>query len=88
MDTYQWEVSTDGGSNFAPIIDGSEYSGTQTATLTVLSPDSNKDGYLFRVLVSNSSGSCTPLTSNEATLTMKAGRVITNRGVTYRVNKN
>ncbi|CAE7888303.1 unnamed protein product, partial [Symbiodinium sp. KB8] len=45
VDTYQWEVSTDGGSNFAPIIDGSEYSGTQTATLTVLSPDSNKDGY-------------------------------------------
>ena len=88
VDTYQWEVSTDGGSNFAPIIDGSEYSGTQTATLTVLSPDSNKDGYLFRVLVSNSGGSCTPLTSDEATLTMKAGRVITNRGVTYRVNKN
>ena len=88
VDTYQWEVSTDGGSNFSPIIDGSEYSGTQTATLTVLSPDSNKDGYLFRVLVSNSSGSCTPLTSDEATLTMKAGRVITNRGVTYRVNKN
>lgn len=88
VDTYQWELSTDGGSNFAPIIDGSEYSGTQTATLTILSPDSNKDGYMFRVLVSNSSGSCTPLTSNEAVLTMKAGRVITNRGVTYRVNKN
>ena len=88
VDTYQWELSTDGGSNFAPIIDGSEYSGTQTATLTILSPDSNKDGYIFRVLVSNSSGSCTPLTSNEAVLTMKAGRVITNRGVTYRVNKN
>ncbi|WP_206513158.1 PA14 domain-containing protein [Flagellimonas marinaquae] len=88
VDTYQWELSTDGGSNFAPIIDGSEYSGTQTATLTILSPDSNKDGYIFRVLVSNSSGSCTLLTSNEAVLTMKAGRVITNRGVTYRVNKN
>ncbi|MEQ5792181.1 hypothetical protein J4E06_14030 [Muricauda sp. NFXS6] len=87
-DTYQWQVSTDGGSNFAPIVDGAEYSGTQTANLTVTSPDSNKDGYIYRVLVSNSSGSCTPLTSNQATLTMKAGRVVTNRGITYRVNKN
>jgi len=88
VDTYQWQVSTDGGSNFVPIIDGAEYSGTQTPNLTVTAPDSTKNGYIYRVLVSNSGGSCTPLTSNQATLTMKQGRVITNRGVTYRVNKN
>lgn len=88
VDTYQWEVSMDGGSNFVTISDGSEYSGTQTANLTLNTPDSNYNGYIYRVLVSNSSGTCTPLTSNEATLTMKTGRVITNRGVTYRVNKN
>lgn len=88
VDTYQWEVSTDGGSNFVTISDGSEYSGTQTANLTLNTPDSNYNGYIYRVLVSNSGGTCTPLTSNEATLTMKTGRVITNRGVTYRVNKN
>ncbi|NVN17900.1 hypothetical protein GUA46_06065 [Muricauda sp. HICW] len=88
VDTYQWQVSTDGGSNFAPIVDGAEYSGTQTANLTVTAPDSSKNGYVYRVLVSNSAGSCTPLESNQATLTMKAGRVITNRGITYRVNNN
>lgn len=88
VDTYQWQVSTDGGSNFAPIVDGAEYSGTQTANLTITAPDSTKNGYIYRVLVSNSGGSCTPLASNQATLTVKAGRVITNRGVTYRVNKN
>ncbi|WP_421801115.1 PA14 domain-containing protein [Flagellimonas sp.] len=88
VDTYQWEVSTDGGSNFATISDGLEYTGTQTASLTLNTPDSNFNGYIYRVLVSNSGGTCTPLTSNEATLTMKTGRVITNRGVTYRVNKN
>nr|WP_288932431.1 PA14 domain-containing protein [uncultured Allomuricauda sp.] len=88
VDTYQWEVSMDGGSNFVTITDGSDYSGTQTANLTVNTPDTNYNGYLYRVLVSNSSGTCTPLTSNEATLTMKTGRVITNRGVTFRVNKN
>lgn len=88
VDTYQWEVSTDGGSNFVPITDGGEYTGTQTASLGITQPDSNKNGYVFRVLVSNSSGSCTALTSDEATLTVKSGRVITNRNTTYRVNKN
>lgn len=88
VDTYQWQVSTDGGSNFAPLVDGAEYSGTQTANLTVIAPNSTKNGNLYRVLVSNSAGSCTPLASNQATLTMKAGRVITNRGITYRVNNN
>jgi len=88
VDTYQWEVSMDGGSNFVTITDGFEYSGTQTANLTVNTPDTNYNGYIYRVLVSNSSGTCTPITSNEATLTMKTGRVITNRGVTFRVNKN
>ena len=88
VDTYQWQVSTDGGSNYVPIADGSEYAGTSGATLTITAPDAAKDGYMYRVLVSNSSGSCSALTSNAATLTMKAGRVITNRGITYRVNKN
>ncbi|SDQ26024.1 PA14 domain-containing protein [Flagellimonas zhangzhouensis] len=88
VDTYQWEVSTDGGSNFATIVDGGEYTGTQTASLSISQPDTNKNGYIFRVLVSNSSGSCSALTSDEATLTVKSGRVITNRGITFRVNKN
>ena len=88
VDTYQWQVSTDGGSNFADISDGAEYSGTQTGNLTITSPDTAKNGYIFRVVVSNSSSGCGPLTSDEANLTVKSGRVITNRGVTYRVNKN
>lgn len=87
-DTYQWEVSTDGGSNFSTIIDGSEYTGTQTANLILNTPDVNSNGFIYRVLVSNSSGSCTPIISDEALLTVKTGRVITNRGVTFRVNKN
>ncbi|WP_127136516.1 PA14 domain-containing protein [Flagellimonas oceanensis] len=88
VDTYQWQVSMDGGSNFADISDGAEYTGTQTANLTITSPDTAKNGYIYRVLVSNSASSCGPLTSDEANLTVKSGRVITNRGVTYRVNKN
>ncbi|WP_226789822.1 PA14 domain-containing protein [Flagellimonas hadalis] len=87
-DTYQWEVSTDGGSSFAPISDGAEYSGSQTANLTVVTPDLGKNGYVFRVLVSNSTASCDALTSNGAVLTLSVGTVITNRKITYRVNKN
>ncbi|MBW8242080.1 hypothetical protein K1F50_04665 [Muricauda oceani] len=81
-------MSTDGGSNFVPIADGSEYTGTQTANLTLTTPDTSLNGYIYRVLVSNNGGSCPPLASDEALLTVKTGRVITNRGVTYRVNKN
>ncbi|RIV43014.1 PA14 domain-containing protein [Flagellimonas pelagia] len=88
IDTFQWEVSTDGGSNFVPLADGTDYSGTSTANLTVNSPDLDKNGYIFRVLVSNSTASCTALTSNQATLNLKVGTVITNRKITYRVNKN
>ncbi|AEM70885.1 C-type lectin domain protein [Allomuricauda ruestringensis DSM 13258] len=88
VDTYQWEVSTDGGTNFALISDGAEYSGTQTANLSVNSPDTSKNGYIFRVHASSSTGSCSPITSDMASLTVKTGRVITNRGVTYRVNNN
>ena len=88
IDTYQWQVSTDGGSNFSSIADGGEYTGTSSANLIITTPDSTKDGYIYRVLVSNSTGSCTPLASDQATLTVKNGRVITNRGITYRVNKS
>lgn len=88
IDTYQWEVSTDGGSNFVSLTDGPEYTGTQTANLSVVGAGTDKNGYIFRVWVSNSSGSCNALASDEANLTVKVGTVITNRRVTYRVNKD
>ncbi|WP_159076436.1 PA14 domain-containing protein [Flagellimonas amoyensis] len=87
-DTYQWEVSTDGGGSFDPISDGAEYSGSQTANLTVTAPDMGKNGYVFRVQVSDSTASCDPLISNGAVLSLSVGTVITNRKITYRVNKN
>ncbi len=88
-DTFQWQVSTDNGANYSNISDGSAYSGTQTENLTVIAPNMDKNGYLFRVLVSNVGSSCNvPTTSDAATLTVKPGSVVTNRGITYRVNKN
>jgi hypothetical protein len=87
-DTYQWELSTDGGGFFSPISDGAEYSGTQSASLTVNAPDIDKNGYVFRVLVSNATASCSPVYSNSGLLTVIVQAVITNRRVTYRVNKS
>src|SRR5690606_18865288 len=87
-DRFQWEVSTDGGGSYAPITDGTDYSGSQTATLTVISPDRTKSGHRYRVHVSKDAATCAALVSNGAEMTMKVGTVITNRKITHRVNKD
>ncbi|WP_445383254.1 PKD domain-containing protein [Robiginitalea sp. IMCC43444] len=83
--SYQWQVSTDGGTNYSNISNGVEYSGTQTSDLTVLAADQAKDGYIYRVRMTASGGSCPVTFSNPATLTVQAGMIISNRRVTYRV---
>jgi len=87
-DTYQWQVSTDGGSNFNDISDGSEYSGAQTNTLTIISPDIDKSGYIFRAILNSNTFVCNSTISDEVTLTVGPATVITNRRITFRVNKN
>ena len=87
-DTYQWQVSTDGGSNFNNISNGTEYAGTQSTALTVMVAGVNKNGYRYRVLASNSGSSCPATASSSALLTVKVRTVITNRRITHRVNKN
>ncbi|MEE9361344.1 MAG: hypothetical protein V3U92_01960, partial [Cellulophaga sp.] len=89
VDTYQWQVSIDGGSTYSDITNGSAYTGAQTSTLTVVNPDIDKSGYLFRVDVSKSSNVlCGSITSDFASLAVSVGRVITNRRITHRVKKN
>ncbi|SFR31634.1 Cna protein B-type domain-containing protein [Robiginitalea myxolifaciens] len=88
-DTYQWQLSTNAGASWANISDGPEYSGTNSAVLTVISPEIDKSGYQYRVLVSNSGAvSCPDVISNAAILTVSPRTVITNRRITYRVNPN
>jgi uncharacterized repeat protein (TIGR01451 family) len=87
-DTYQWQVSTDGGSNFNDIVDGSDYSGTQTSALTVLSPDIDKNGYIFRVILTSNTFVCNSTISDEVVLNVGPATIITNRRITFRVNKN
>lgn len=88
VDTYQWQVSTNGGGSFINLTDGPEYSGSNTNTLTVLDPEIEMDGFLYRVVLSNSSSSCPAIYSNNALLNVVVSTVITNRRITYRVNRN
>ena len=69
--TYQWEVSTDAGSNWNPISNNSTYSGVNYSTLTISSPDNSMNLYQYRCEVS---GSCAPITStsNPATLNVSS----------------
>ncbi|MCO6149573.1 hypothetical protein [Flavobacterium sp. NRK1] len=61
---YQWQVNS--GSGFTNISNVTPYSGTTTATLTLMAPASTLNNYQYRVIVS---GACTPnATSNAATL--------------------
>lgn len=85
-DTYQWQLFN--GSVWVNLNDSGIYSGTTTQTLTLTNPTTAENGNQYRVLVSNSAYSCSEITSNAATLTVVVNTVITNRRITYRVNKN
>lgn len=88
-DSYQWEVSSNGGSTFNPLINGAEYSGAQTPILTVNDTGIEKNGFVYRVVATNSTSSCpNGVTSDTAILTVQIGTVITNSRVTYRVKTN
>ncbi|MEH6770968.1 hypothetical protein [Maribacter arcticus] len=88
-DSYQWQLSTNAGGSYTNISDGSAYSNTNTASLTVLSPQLSMNGYLYRVIINNTAAiSCADLVSNPAGLTVRISSVITNRRITYRVNRN
>ncbi|MBN1340800.1 MAG: hypothetical protein JXA03_15835 [Bacteroidales bacterium] len=63
---YYWQESTDGGSNWNFITNGTYYAGATSATLTVKTPPVSFNGYMYRCRVS---GTCPPqLFSDPATL--------------------
>ncbi len=68
--TYQWEFSTDNGSNWNNVPSNSIYSGTNSATLTLSSTAVSMSNYQFRCKIG---GSCTTtFNSNTVTLTVNA----------------
>lgn len=72
--TYQWQRSIDGGATWANLAADFNnangiVTGVLTATLTVAPKVASWNGYMYRAVVSSSSGLCAP-TSNPATQTI------------------
>lgn len=80
--SYQWQVSVNNGTSFSNI------SGAVNATLNIPNVSVANTGNLYRVLVNNTTSSCATIISNTGTLTVGPRSVITNRRITYRVDKN
>ncbi|PIB23591.1 hypothetical protein [Maribacter sp. 4G9] len=85
-DTFQWQYYS--GTNWIDLMEGGLYSGTDSQTLNISNPTAAEDGNQYRLLVSNSTYSCILLTSNVVTLNVRVNTIITNRRITYRVNRN
>jgi len=73
--SYQWEVSTNGGTSWNNIANGGVYSGATTPTLTITGVPPTFNTYRYRATVSNAA--CTPGVSTVATLTVNTFPVIT-----------
>ena len=86
-DTYQWEVSTDGGGTFTDVPDNAIYDNVTTNTLTINNVLLTMDGYIYRVRISQSSFVCGLINSSNGLLSVNPRYAITNRKITYRVNK-
>jgi hypothetical protein len=85
-DTYQWQIFD--GSVWSNVIASSIYSGTTSSTLVITNPPVGISGTQFRVLASNTANICTERISNTAILNVNVPTIITNRRITYRINKN
>uniref|UniRef100_UPI0040481754 tandem-95 repeat protein n=1 Tax=Algoriphagus sp. TaxID=1872435 RepID=UPI0040481754 len=68
--TYQWQVSTDGGTNWSNVANSSTYAGATTSTLTVSNVTIAMKGYRYRLQVSQSDYVCGNLTSSVAKIEM------------------
>ena len=66
--TYQWQVSTNGGTSYSNLTNGTSVSGATTATLTLNPVTRAMDGRLYRCVLNVTS--CTSASSTGATLTV------------------
>ncbi|MFN4893795.1 MAG: reprolysin-like metallopeptidase [Bacteroidota bacterium] len=73
--SYQWQISTNSGASWANLSNGGVYSGATSTTLTITGVLPTQNGNQFRMVASNTS--CSPGTSNAATLTVNTFPTIT-----------
>ncbi|RIV34220.1 hypothetical protein D2V08_09315 [Flagellimonas lutimaris] len=84
-DNYQWQYYN--GGSWLNLSDSGVYSGTTTNILTI-NPTPSENNVQYRLLTGNDEFICGTTTSNTATLSLRVNSVVTNRRITYRVNKN
>jgi hypothetical protein len=72
--TYQWQQNAGGG--FINVVDGGQYSGANTASLTVSGVNSGMDGYQYQVLINGTICTATA-TSVAVTLNSSTSPVVT-----------
>ena len=56
--SYQWQVSTNGGSTWANLTNSALYSGTATITLQITGATTPMNNYQYRVLLNRTGNSC------------------------------
>ncbi|MEA1784792.1 hypothetical protein U1E44_01695 [Arenibacter sp. GZD96] len=83
---FQWQLFD--GANWNDLTDSGMYSGTATTTLTITAPSTTDTNGQYRVLIRDDSFFCGETVSSVATLRIQVNTVISNRRITYRVNKN
>lgn len=57
--SLHWQRSADGNGTWIDLANGTNYTGTATATLNLNSATADMDGFRFRLIATNSLGSCT-----------------------------
>ncbi|MDY7395980.1 hypothetical protein UMM65_12045 [Aureibaculum sp. 2210JD6-5] len=70
--TYQWQVSTNGGSTFTNLSNGVVYSNVNGPILNLTTPPQTYHNYQYRVIITDSAFSCGTVTSDEVLLTIQA----------------
>ncbi len=85
-DIYQWQLFN--GSTWIDLSDSSIYSGTSSATLMIINPTNQENNNQYRVVISKNDYICSNTISTLVTLTIRVNTIITNRRITYRINKN
>lgn len=73
--SYQWQVSTDGGTTWTNLANTGNYTGATTTALTITGVLPSQNNYRYRAIASNAA--CNPGTSAAATLTVNTFPVIT-----------
>ncbi|WP_396192207.1 T9SS type B sorting domain-containing protein [Flavobacterium sp.] len=76
VNSYQWQLSTDGGTTFTNLANNTTYSGVNTVTLLITGVTPSMNNYEYRVILNKNGNSC-GLTSASGTLTTYALPVVT-----------